>query len=137
MSFKLKENYQYELKMVAGDSEYVRLTLKDSDGEVIDISADVSAVMGIKRKYEDTEFLIPEIVGTTYAYDKYDQPYTLEFELTSDDTMALLNYDGKSRNKLTCVYDIEIENTHLGAYETTTIMAGPLYIHVSIGGKVR
>jgi len=136
MAFKKVKDQNYLIQFIAGDTEYVRLTVKDEDGAVIDVSEDVTVIMGIKRKELDDEFIIPEVTATTYVYDVDDQTYTIEFKFEADDTVAILNYDGKVRKILKCYYDIELHNTHLSADERTTILAGDLTISRSIAGRV-
>ena len=92
--------------------------------------------MGIKRNPLDSEFIVPEVIGTTYVYDALNQTYTIEIKFEDVDTVAILNYHGKLRKSLKCYYDIELHNTHLGADERTTILAGDLTISRSIAGKV-
>lgn len=135
MGFKLLST-DYTLTMIAGDDEYIRLTVKDAAGAVIDVSTDVTVRLGIKRKVLDDVFITPEILATTYVYDVVDQTYTIEFVVDSTTTAELLNYEGKIRKKLECFYDIELHNTHLGADDRTTILAGNLILTRSIAGKV-
>jgi hypothetical protein len=47
-----------------------------------------------------------------------------------------LNYGGKYRKNLLCVYDIELHNTNLGLNDVTTILAGKLEVARSISGEV-
>ena len=136
MTFNGNTNTDYSIELVAGDTEYIRLNVRDANGDIIDVSSDNTCTLGIKRKVLDTTFLIPEVAATMYAYDEYEQPYSIEFKLTNDDTAALLNYDGKERKKLKCYYDVELYNTFLGVNERTTLLAGTIEITRSISGKV-
>ena len=136
MAFKPVSNTNYTLDLIAGDTEYIRLNIKDENGEVLDVSSDYICTLGIKRKELDSEFIIPEITSTMYEYDVYEQPYSVEFKLESDDTIDLLNYNGKERKSLKCYYDIELYNTFLGVNERTTLVSGPLNIARSISGRV-
>ncbi len=137
MAFKKVKEQDYPIHFIAGDTEFVRLTVKDEDGAVIDVSEDVTVTMGVKRKPLDDEFIIPEVIATTYAYNAVDQVYTIEIKFEDIDTVALLNYNDKERKLLKCYYDIELHNTHLGADERTTILAGDLTVSRSIAGKVK
>ena len=121
-------NREYALEFVSGDKEVVRLNVRDTDGNIIDVSTGTAATLGIKKRITDTEFLIPEKAATMYAYDALTQPYTMEFIFSSDDTTAILNYGNKVRTKLKCVYDVEVTTTALGTDERTTILAGTLDI---------
>ena len=129
-------NSNYYIHLVSGDTEYIRLNVRDVNGDIIVVGVDNTAKLGIKKNSIDTDFLIPEIDATMYEYDEFEQPYSIEFKLSGDDTAALLNYDGKERNKLLCVYDVEFHNTFLGIDERTTLLAGTIEITRSISGKV-
>jgi len=137
MAFNKVKEVNYPIHFIAGDTEFIRLVVKDEDGAVIDVSTDVSIVMGIKRKALDDAFIVPEQEGTTFVYDVNTQTYTIEIKFSSDDTVAILNYDSKERKKLTAYYDIELHNTHLGADEITTILSGDFTISRSISGRVK
>lgn len=131
-----KEISTYTLYMVAGDTEFVRFNLKDANGDIIDVSNGRTLVMGIKRKTLDTTFLIPEKTATTYVYNELTQPYTVEFEFSSDETVDILNYEGKVRGSLLCKYDVEMHDTYLGEDDITTVLQGDLDIKRSIAGRV-
>jgi phosphoribosylanthranilate isomerase len=83
MAFKQVKELDYKLKFIAGDTEYVRLTIKDEDGNVIDVSTGVEVKMGIKKRREDVDFLIPEKIATVYVYHPDNQKYTIEFKFDS------------------------------------------------------
>lgn len=129
-------NDNYTIEVISGDTHYLRLNIKDNTGALIDTTINHTGKLGIKRNQMDTEFLIPEVVATMYTYDVATQPFTIEFELSSADTMALLNYGGKERKALTCYYDVEIVNDYPNVDEVTTILSGTMEVKRSIAGAV-
>ena len=136
MALKHISNAAYTLEFVAGDTEYVRLNIRDQDENIIDLSQGFTCTMGIKRRVLDENFIIPEKNGTMYAYSEYEQPYSIEFKFTDTETLNILNYNGKVRKKLTLHYDIELVEDVNGENIRTTILSGILEIKRSIGGKV-
>ena len=91
MGFKVS-NAQYDFDFIAGDTEYIRLNLRDEVNGVYEFSSDQHCVIGIKRNRLDDNFIIPEKEADITSYIKFDKPYTVEFKFTSDDTVNLLNY---------------------------------------------
>lgn len=126
----------FPIQFVAGDTEYIRLNIKDDAGNIIDVSSNVTVRLGIKKYKADDKFIVPEIIGATYAYNATTQKYTIEFALSSADTIALLNYGGKRRNLLKCFYDIEMHEVRQGVDERTTLLAGTLQVARSLSGAV-
>jgi len=134
MSLRTVGNKDYEIEFTAGDTEYLRLNIKDENGDPIHVGTDYTCIMGIKRKAGDTEFIVPEVMATMYSYDEYTQPYSMEFKYSSADTLAILNYNGKERKKLRCHFDVELTDSTTG--DISTVLAGAIDIKRSIGGVV-
>ena len=135
MAFRVTSD-DYEIKMVSGDTEYIRLNIKDSNGDIVDLSQSTSCRIGIKRHAMDGTFIVPEKMATMYAYDEYEQPFSIEFKFEAADTTALLNYNGKERKRLECYYDIELTITDVAEDEISTILQGKLVVSRSISGRV-
>lgn len=127
-------NIGHELEFTSGDTEYVRLTVKDPEGDPLNLDDTYTCVMGIKRKPMDTTFILPEKVATIYEYEAYEQPYHIEFKFTDVETRSMLNYNGKERKSLTAYYDVELTNSASG--DVVTILAGTIKIERSISGGV-
>jgi hypothetical protein len=136
MGFKVVKDLDYKLEFIAGDTEFIRLTIKDVDKNVIDVSTNTEVKMGIKKKRIDNAFIIPEKIATTYVYHPDNQRYTIEFEYSSQETKDILNYDGKIRDTLWCYYDIELRDTSLGNEVITTVLSGKLLVTRSIRGEL-
>lgn len=132
MAFKRVINDGLDIEFVSGDTEYIRLTVKDSDGNVIDVTSSTSVVFGVKRNTMDDQFIVDEIEGELYAYDAETQPYNIEIVVPSLTTKSMLEYDNKPRNNLECYYDIELTGTE----GVTTLLSGKLIINRSISGIV-
>ena len=135
MAFKTI-NGDYHLNWVAGDTEVIRLNVKDELGNVLDVGEDYNCTIGIKRAIADEEFIIPEKQAVMSTYHATNNPISIEFTFTPDETVALLNYNGKDRRKLVCVFDMELERTTLYNESTTTILTGSITITRSISGRV-
>jgi len=136
MAFNRINPKLYDIKFIAGDTEYFRLNVKDENGVVIEMSNDSSVIMAIKRHRGDEVPIIPETIATLYTYDADTQKYTIEFMFTSSDTLSILNYDGKRRNNLKCVYDVELHDVRQGVDEVTTLVSGNLQVARSISGTI-
>jgi len=132
MAYKRLEDSEFDIKFISGDTEYIRLTVKDSDGNVIDVTSSTDVVFGIKRDITDDDFIVDEIAGTLYEYDKDTQPYNIEIVVPSLTTKAILEYDNKKRKSIECIYDIELTGTE----GVTTLLYGKLTVLRSISGIV-
>ena len=132
MAFNRINPKLYDIQFIAGDTEYFRLNIKDENGAIINISEDSSVIMSIKRHKGDEIPIIPNVVATIYQYNKDNQKYTVEFLFTPSNTLAMLNYDGKRRNNLKCVYDVELHEIRQGVNEITTLVSGNLQVTRSI-----
>jgi len=128
-------NLNYKIEFIAGDTEYIRLNLKDTNGNVVPVSVNTTFKLGIKRKIADTEYIVEEKEATLYDYHKYSQPFTIEFKFTSEETLMLLNYDNKERVDLTCVYDVEYNDVQYSSDDKLTVLAGELLIRRGISGR--
>jgi len=132
MAFKRVVNDGLDIEFVSGDTEYIRLIVKDSDDNVIDVTSGTSVVFGVKRNTMDDQFIVDEIEGNLYDYDAVTQPYNIEIVVPSLTTKSMLEYDNKPRNSLECYYDIELTGTE----GVTTLLNGKLVINRSISGIV-
>ncbi len=126
-------NTDFQLSFTSGDTEYVRLNLKDSEETIISPVGSVIK-MGIKRNVMDEQYIIEEKTATIVTYVEGSQEYTIELKFTSDDTIAILNYWDKQRKRADLFYDIELHETV--SDDRTTILAGPLVVTKSISGAV-
>jgi len=134
MALKTVGNKDYKIEFKAGDTEYLRLNIKDGDGNPMQVGSDYTCIIGIKRKITDTEFIVPEKMAAMYNYSEFIQPHSIEFKFTDVETVALLNYNGKLRKSLIAYYDVELTHTVTG--DVSTILSGVLSITRSIGGNV-
>jgi len=119
------------LVFLAGDTETVRLNIKDSLGVPLDLSTGFLCKMGIKRRVQDDAYIVPQKDATLYDQN---QGYNIEIVYTSTDTQSILRFDGKPRKSLLAYYDVELNNTLTG--EVTTVLVGLLTTKKTIAGVV-
>ena len=121
----------HPLAFTSGDTEFVRLKLKDSDYVAINLLAGFTCSLGIKKKVTDTEYVVPEKFATFYATE---EPFTIEFKFTSTETSDLLSYTGKVKQDAKFRYDIELIDSSQSPSEITTILSGELFVSKSVAG---
>jgi hypothetical protein len=111
MDIEVKHDEHLDLKFIAGDTEYVRLNVRNVEGDIVDPDEDLTAItciMSIKRYIMDDEVIVPEKTAALFEYEKFSQPYSIEFIFSNTDTMDILTYGNKQRKHVKCFYDIKL-----------------------------